>query len=385
MPFHGQFTQEIRLAGDNGPLGYTVGAFYFNESIKIDSYSFNTLAGGTVDGRAYQNQKTESWAVFANLDYDVSEQLNVAGGIRYSDDSKDFLAQRTRSPFGAPNTAVLRTSPNSSDLSFNVSATYAATDDLNLYARIARGYRAPSIQGRLVFGDTLSIAKKETVMSYETGVKGVAAEGRVRFDASVFYYRASDLQVTAVGGGANFNRLLNADKATGYGFEFNAEAQPVDRLMLTAGLSYNHTEIRDSALFTQPCGAGCTVRDPVGPIAGTVRIDGNNLPNAPRWIASVTAGYSWPVGEGSVFVFSDWAYRSKINFFLYDSAEYNDARLLEGGLRLGYRAPGEAWEIAAFGRNITNDQSLEGGIDFNNLTGFVNDPRTIGVEVKAKF
>ena len=385
VPFHGQFTQEIRLAGDNGPLGYTVGAFYFNESIKIDSYSFTTLAGGTVDGRAYQNQKTESWAVFANLDYDVSEQLNVAGGIRYSDDSKDFLAQRTRSPFGAPNTAVLRTSPNSSDLSFNVSATYAATDDLNLYARIARGYRAPSIQGRLVFGDTLSIAKKETVMSYETGVKGVAAEGRVRFDASVFYYRASDLQVTAVGGGANFNRLLNADKATGYGFEFNAEAQPVDRLMLTAGLSYNHTEIRDSALFTQPCGAGCTVRDPVGPIAGTVRIDGNNLPNAPRWIASVTAGYSWPVGEGSVFVFSDWAYRSKINFFLYDSAEYNDARLLEGGLRLGYRAPGEAWEIAAFGRNITNDQSLEGGIDFNNLTGFVNDPRTIGVEVKAKF
>ena len=385
VPFHGQFTQEIRLAGDNGPLGYTIGAFYFNESIKIDSYSFNTLAGGTVDGRAYQNQKTESWAVFANLDYDHSEQLNIAGGIRYSDDSKDFLAQRTRSPFGAPNTAVLRTNPDSSDVSFNVSATYAATDDMNLYARIARGYRAPSIQGRLVFGDTLSVAKKETVMSYETGVKGTAAEGRLRFDASVFYYRANDLQVTAVGGGANFNRLLNADKATGYGFEFNAEAQPVDRLMLTAGLSYNHTEIQDSALFTQPCGAGCTVRDPVGPIAGTVRIDGNNLPNAPRWIASVTAGYSWPVGEGSVFVFSDWAYRSKINFFLYESAEFNDAKLLEGGLRFGYRAPGDAWEIAAFGRNITNDRSLEGAIDFNNLTGFVNDPRTIGVEVKAKF
>lgn len=74
-------------------------------------------------------------------------------------------------------------------------------------------------------------------MSYETGIKGVAAEGRVRFDASVFYYRANDLQVTAVGGGTNFNRLLNADKATGHGFEFNAEAQLVDRLMLTAGLS----------------------------------------------------------------------------------------------------------------------------------------------------
>jgi iron complex outermembrane receptor protein len=385
VPFHGQFSQEVRLAGNTGALGYTIGAFYFRESIKIDSYSYNTLAGGAQDGFAYQNQKTESWAVFANLDYDVTEQLNVGGGIRYSDDQKKFLAQRTQSPFGAPNTAILRANPDSSEVSFNLNATYAVSDDLNVYARVARGYRAPSIQGRLVFGDTLSIAGKETVMSYEAGIKGVLPEARARFDAAVFYYNANDLQITAVGGGANFNRLLNADKAVGYGFEFNAEAEPVDRLLLTAGLSYNNTEIKDSALFTQPCGAPCTVLDPAGPIAGTVRIDGNSLPNAPKWIANVTAGYSWPVGEGEVFVFTDWAYRSKINFFLYRSVEFTDDKLLEGGLRLGYRAAGGKWEVAAFGRNITNDRSLEGGIDFNNLTGFVNDPRTVGVELKANF
>ncbi|TAJ71417.1 MAG: TonB-dependent receptor [Phenylobacterium sp.] len=385
IPFHRQFTQEIRLAGQNGPLGYTVGAFYFNESIKIDSYDYNTLAGGALQGYAYQNQKSESWALFANVDYDLSDRLNVGGGIRYSDDKKDFLAQRTLSPFGAPATAILRANPDTSEVSFNVNATYAATDNLNLYARVARGYRAPSIQGRLVFGDTLSVAKKETVMSYEAGIKGKLPEARARFDAAVFYYRANDLQITAVGGGANFNRLLNADKATGYGFEFNAEAEPVDRLMLTAGFSYNHTELQDSGLATAPCGSGCTVLDPAGALAGTVSIDGNSLPNAPKWIANITAGYSWPVGEGEIFVFTDWAYRSKVNFFLYESAEYNDDKLLEGGLRLGYRAPGERWEVAAFGRNITNDKSLEGGIDFNNLTGFVNDPRIIGVEVKTKF
>ncbi|MBJ7409289.1 MAG: TonB-dependent receptor [Phenylobacterium sp.] len=385
IPFHRQFTQEVRLAGQNGPLGYTVGAFYFNESIKIDSFDYNTLAGGALQGYAYQNQKSESWALFANLDYDVSERLNVGGGIRYSDDKKDFLAQRTLSPFGAPATAILRANPDTSEVSFNVNATYAVSDDVNVYARVARGYRAPSIQGRLVFGDTLSVADKETVMSYEAGVKGTLPNARARFDAAVFYYRANDLQITAVGGGANFNRLLNADKAVGYGFEFNAEAEPVDRLVLTAGLSYNNTEIKDPNLFTQPCGGGCTVLDPAGPIAGTVRIDGNSLPNAPKWIANVTAGYSWPVGEGEIFVFTDWAYRSKVNFFLYQSAEFSDDKLLEGGLRLGYRAPGERWEVAAFGRNITNDKSLEGGIDFNNLTGFVNDPRIIGVEVKTKF
>lgn len=385
MPFHGQFSQEFRLGGQNGALGYTVGAFYFHEAIKIDSYDFNTLAGGALDGYAYQNQKTESWALFANLDYDLSEQLNVGGGIRYSDDSKKFLAQRVQSPFGAPATAVLRANPDSTDVSFNVNATYKASDDLNLYARIARGYRAPSIQGRLLFGDTISVAKKETLMSYEAGVKGRLPEARARFDASVFYYRASDLQLTAVGGGANFNRLLNADHASGYGFEFNAEAEPIDRLILTTGFSYNHTKLDDPNLYTQPCGAPCTVLDPAGPIAGTVKIDGNPLPNAPKWIANVTAGYSWPMASGELFVFTDWAYRSKVNFFLYQSAEFQDGHLLEGGLRLGYRQPEQGWEVALFGRNITNDKSLEGGIDFDNLTGFVNDPRTVGAEVKAKF
>jgi iron complex outermembrane receptor protein len=385
VPFHGQFTQEARVSGDKGAFGYTVGAFYFRESIKIDSYDYNTLGGGALQGYAYQNQKTESWALFANADYDVSERVNVGGGVRYSDDSKDFLAQRTMSPFGAPNTAILTASPSSSEVSFNLNATFEVSDNTNVYARVARGYRAPSIQGRLVFGDTLSIADKETLMSYEAGVKARIPEARTRFDATVFYYKANDLQVTAVGGGANFNRLLNADKAVGYGFEFNAEAEPVERLKLTAGFSYNHTEMQDPNLFTAPCGSGCTVLDPAGPLPGTVRIDGNSLPNAPRWIASVTAGYSWPLAAGEVFVFTDWAYRSKVNFFLYESAEYQDKRLVEGGLRLGYRAAEDAWEVAGFARNILNDRSLEGGIDFNNLTGFVNDPRTMGVEVKAKF
>jgi len=385
IPFHGQFTQEVRLAGKQGPTSYTLGAYYFHEAIKIDSYDFNTLAGGARDGYAYQNQKTESYAAFANVDIDLSDKLNLAGGVRFSHDKKDFLAQRVTSPFGAPATPIQRANPSTSDVSFNLSATYAATDDVNLYARVARGSRAPSIQGRLVFGDTISVAKKETLMSYEAGVKGKAADGRLRFDADVFYYRANDLQVTAVGGGANFNRLLNADKAIGYGIEFNAEAEPVDRLILTAGVSYNHTELKDPNLFTQPCGSGCTVLDPAGPIAGTVRIDGNVLPNAPKYIANVTAGYSVPVGAGEVFVFTDWAYRSNVNFFLYKSAEYHDSHLLEGGLRLGYRFGEGRYEVAAFGRNITNDRSLEGGIDFDNLTGFVNDPRTLGVEVKAKF
>jgi iron complex outermembrane recepter protein len=385
MPYHAQWSQEVRLAGDAGPLSYTVGGFYFFEDVKIDSFDYATLAGGALDGYAYQHQKTKAWALFANLAYKLGDQLTVGGGVRYSNDDKKFLAQRLISPIGGGTTPVLRTDPSSDDVSFNANVTYEVNDDLNLYARIAKGYRAPSIQGRLLFGDGISVAKKETLMSYEAGLKAYALDRRVRFDLAGFYYKVDDLQVTAVGGGANFNRLLNAGHAVGYGVEFNAEARPIDNLALTTGLSYNHTKLDDPLLATAPCGGGCTVLDPAGALPGTVNIDGNPLPNAPRWIGNVTARYAIPAGDGEFFVFTDWAYRSKINFFLYRSVEFQDKRLLEGGLRVGYAAAGGKWEAAVFGRNITNDTSLEGGIDFDNLTGFVNDPRTWGVEVKTKF
>ena len=112
-------------------------------------------------------------------------------------------------------------------------------------------------------------------------------------------------------------------------------------------------------------------------------IDGNSLPQAPRWIANWTAKYGVPMGDGELYVFTDWSYRSKINFFLYESVEFQDGHQLEGGVRVGYKT--DSFDVAAFVRNLTNDTSAVGAIDFNNLTGFVNEPRIWGVEAGFKF
>jgi iron complex outermembrane receptor protein len=111
VPYHAQWSQELRLAGDMGALSYTVGGFYFYEDLKIDSINFDTLAGGIRNGYAYQHQKTEAWALFANLDYAVTNKLRVGGGIRYSNDKKDFIAQQLVSPAGAPPTPILSADP----------------------------------------------------------------------------------------------------------------------------------------------------------------------------------------------------------------------------------------------------------------------------------
>ena len=120
--------------------------------------------------------------------------------------------------------------------------------------------------------------------------------------------------------------------------------------------------------------------------AGQFFIDGNALPNAPKYIANVTARYGIPTASGGeFFVYTDWSYRSKVNFFLYESVEFTGKAYTEGGLRVGYLWNDGKYEVAVFGRNITNKVVATGGIDFNNLTGFINDPRTFGVQFKAQF
>ncbi len=386
LPQHDQITQELRLSSNEwGRFDWQLGMFYFYEDITIDSFNFDTLAGGVQNGLTLQEQQTNAFAVFASGDYDLTDRFSVRAGIRFSHDDKDFLAQRFESPIGAPPIGPIFASPDDSEVTWDLSGTYALNDEVNLYGRVARGFRAPSIQGRLLFGDTVSVADTETVVSYELGIKSLLSDGRVRLNFSLFNYVVDDQQLTAVGGQANFNTLVNADQTVGRGFEFDLDAFLTDEIVITAGLSYNDTEIQDENLAIQPCGAPCTVLDPAGPVAGTVLIDGNSLPQAPEWVANFTARYTKPLGAGEFFIYTDWAYRSEISFFLYESVEFTGDDLVEGGVRVGYAWDFGDQEAALFVRNLTDNESIVGGIDFNNLLGFVNEPRTWGAEYTYRF
>jgi len=389
VPSLDQFTQELRVASNNDKgLGYQFGVFYFNEKLNITSYDFGTPTDTTPAAIGNQRQVSDALGIFGSLNYEFDNGMKLQGGLRYNHDKRTMVAARpvdTRPGFlgfGGP-VAPQNASVDGDVLTWDASITAPVSEDVNVFARIARGYRAPSIQGRLVFGRTLSVANKETTMSYEAGLKSTLS-GVARFNLTGFYFSTKDMQLTAVGGASNFTTLINAKKVDGYGFEAEFEAKPAKGLTLTAGLSYNHNEIKDPNLYVAGCGAPCTVTNTqrVGS-PGIYSINGNQLPQSPRWILNWTAGYAAPVGNGEVYAFTDWAYRSKIQFFLYNSVEFSDDNMLEGGLRIGYRTG--KFDVAAFGRNITNDVSAVSGIDFNNLTAMVNEPRIWGLEVGIKF
>jgi iron complex outermembrane receptor protein len=87
---------------------------------------------------------------------------------------------------------------------------------------------------------------------------------------------------------------------------------------------------------------------------------------------------------GELYEYTDWACRSGIDYLLYDAAVFRGRSYLEGGLKLGYRAP-TGIEAFVFARNILNQIRIVSAIDFNNLTGMLNEPPIIGVELRAAF
>ena len=393
IPSLDQFTQEIRIASNNtGGLGYQAGVFYFDENLDIETFDFFTPMAIEPSAIVNQRQDSKAFGIFGSANYKFDNGLTLQAGARWNHDKKRLTAERQfdlRPGFigGGPVDPVTIKAKDSV-LTWDASALYEINPDVNVFARVARGYRAPALQGRILFDRDPSVASSEKTMSYEAGLKTVLLDRRLRFNLTGYYFRTKDLQLSAVGGGTNANLLLNADAVDGYGFETELEARPVTGLTLTAGLSYNHTEIKDNSLVVEVCAAPCTVTDtfdvpsiPFDP--GEVFIDGNPLPQAPKWTVNFTAGYEHPVGPGAIYIFTDWYHRSKINFFLYESVEFSDDQLLEGGLRIGYKT--DRYDVAGFVRNITNDESAVSAIDFNNLTAMVNEPRIWGIELGVKF
>jgi iron complex outermembrane receptor protein len=379
---HGQWTQEFRAESVyTGPFNWQAGVYLFHEKYEINAYNYDSLGGGAQTGVVPTEQKSDSWAVFGSVNYDVTSAFKVRAGLRYTHDKKDLTTQPDPSLI---TTNGLSDSRSDSKVSWDLSGTYALTPDLNLYARVATGYRGSSIQPASAFAAQTS-ASPETILSYEAGVKADLLDKRARLSLSVYQYEVKDQQLTAVGGATNATQLLNAKKATGHGIESTFDAYLTEQLFISLSGSYNNTKIKDPTLAVGVC-AQCTVLDPRDATGTLALIDGNALPNAPKWIANVNLRYGIPTASGGeYFIYTDWSYRSKVNFFLYDSVEFEGKSLLTGGLRLGYKWADGKYEAAVFGRNITNQVRVTGAIDFNNLTGFINDPRTWGLQFKATF
>jgi iron complex outermembrane receptor protein len=377
-----QYSQEFRVESKStGPLNWQAGVYYFKEDVTGGSDGYNSATGARTSRQASE-QNNKAWAAFGSVTYKLSDDLSVRGGLRYTDDKKDFL---TVTAIGFTPVGPDSVSESKDKFSWDLSTTYKLNRDVNVYARVATGFRAPSIAPASTFAQVpITIADAETITSYEGGIKADLFERRARVAFSLYDYDIKNQQLTVVGGNSNVTKLINAKKTAGRGAEFDLEGLVTPDLRVGASASYNFTEIRDPNISVGKCSSGCTVTDPVN-AAGNVVINGNPLPQAPKWIMNLNARYSMQLADGELYAYTDWSYRSKINFFLYEAKEFTGKPLTEGGLRVGYIWADGKYEVAAFGRNILDQRRITGAIDFINLTGFTNEPRTYGVQFKGNF
>lgn len=399
-----QWTQEVRLSSNgDGPFKWQVGGMYFDSRDDTEFYQRTFFLLPTAPTYNPNNfvrlhDVNTSYAGFGQVSYELTPALTITAGGRITEDKKQTrLVRSVRNaagtsdsfPAAAPRFVELKdTQP-----SWDVSALYVVNPDASIYARVARGFRGPTIQGRsAVFNSPFTTANSETIMSYEAGIK-TQPFANLRFNATAFTYRVNDIQLN--GNDANGNGVLfNADHANAYGVEAELEWRPIRNISISLGGSALHSEIKDKNVYAQVCALNgvvtCTVEDPTivrkifGSPAVLAQIDGNPLPNAPSYQIDAALRYDIPLGTGgNLFVSGDVNVQGYTNLVLYKTREFYASGNFEGGLKVGYTTADRKYEIAAFARNITNEKNLKGVIENYNAAVF-NEPRIIGISLSGK-
>ncbi|WP_010187434.1 TonB-dependent receptor [Sphingomonas sp. PAMC 26605] len=404
-----QLSEEVRLASNGtGRFKWQIGGIYFEsrDTTEFDQRGFFLLNNsfGTAPNPnnfvVLRNINT-SYAGFGQASYEIVPKLTLTGGVRVTyDEKKTRLVTPPRNAAGVstfPATAATNVRLADTQPSWEASLNYAVDPNVNVFARVSHGFRGPTIQGRnAVFSSAFVTAGSETITSYEAGFKSNLLGNTLRFNATGFYYKVHNIQLN--GNDANNNGLLfNANQAQAWGGEAELTWRPVRDFTLGLGGSVLHTEINDTRVYTPACflnGAlTCTVLNPTITIrnaagaatAVLAQINGNALPNAPKYQLDANARYDFPLGNGGkLFVGGDVTLQGYTSFVPYKTVEYTSEGTFEAGLKAGYTGPDNAYELAVFVRNVTNEKNLKGVLDNYNAAVF-NDPRIIGVTLSGKF
>jgi len=410
IPHHStQLTQEFRVvSAAEGPLKWQAGMFLFYEEVTANDDDYCAVGECVSSAPLFAlqditatKQKNDAEAIFGSLDYKFTDAFTATAGVRYTEDHRTMTSGFTDivTPFFGPpgnaTTAPFYAGKSASNVSWDVSGTYKLDPDVNVYARIATGFRAPTL-GEPGAGIGIQTTRAETTISYEVGTHADLFEHKARLHFDGYYYDVSNQQLSAVGGASNVTQLVNAAHTIGYGSELEFEAHPVPNLTFNVSGSLNITRIEDPNLVVAVGGGipspltdtlNPTFQRPgaFGPVTYAY-INGNPLPQAAKWVGDVSLRYDIPItAGGKLYVYTDWSYRSGINFFLYEAKEFDGPSLAQAGLKLGYTWADEKYDAAVFCRNCTNQIRTIGGIDFADLLGYINDPRIIGAQIRVKF
>lgn len=409
-----QFTEELQIASDGtGPLKYVAGLYYLWEKSEYDlGISGSAFAGfgplfpqfNRIAVAGYGRIRAKSFAPYAQLDYELSDQFTVTVGARYTRESKKLLfsygrigedngfafpdpATAIRAPFGRcqteppvnPGDPPLNTFLCEADqqtAKFNkftpkLTLSYKPNDDLLLYATVSRGFKSGGFN-LPAFGAVDAVAP-ETLDNLEAGWK--FQQGNIRFNGSVFHYDYKDLQIQITDQTTGGTRVKNAAAAKIWGIEADFTWAASDQFEFGAGGGYLDTQyknFRGDAYL--PCGqvaglpapdaqsqlgkaaalAACAGQGGLGlALAGGQELSGNRLVNAPKFSGYVRGTFTQPLdGMGKIQLSSILNYRTTAYF---DPANrFADKKRALLSARVQWTSENERFYLAVYGENLTD-------------------------------
>lgn len=332
-----QFSEEIRLAGDVDRLKWLAGFYYLDLDVKdtnggVTIGLFEGLFGDTVENLGFNgivnpyHTTSESWSLFGQLEYALTDDLTLIGGVRYIDEEKthryfDMLAQfpdgvrsgiDPRTVYIAPASTPYDGSRSDQVWAFRAQLNYTPTDNLLLYASWNRGtkaggFNAPLLPTAEFVTDELMNYRPEKLDAYEAGFKLDLADGRLRFNAAGYYYDYKDYQAFSIIGLDTFT--LNAQAET-KGFEMEMQASPIDGLDFQFGAAYIDAKVEDVP------GVTVDAVTPVGTIPAIIPGATVTPVQTPKWNLNGLARYEFPIGYGNIALQVDGQYRSEHFFTL---------------------------------------------------------------------
>ncbi len=383
----------------NGP-GLPPPPFFTNEQVAA-------LIGFGPPGSKVFNRgevDTRSYAAYFNGTYDLTDRLTLGFGARYSTEDKDvnwLLDGRLSGIFfiGSTGADPDNPSPLINDRTDDffapaVSLTYALTDDTNVYGRYAAGYKSGGFNLDYINADELAANQglefdKETVDSFEIGLKGTYFDGRLQLNLAAFMANYDDYQVNQfvdLGSGRTSIRINNAAKVETTGVEAEANWRVTNDFTVRASLG-----LLDATFDSFPGG-------------GTEGADasGNDLPNAPDTTASLGGIFyhDLPSLGSTLLLRADVNYASEFFSGANNDTEipYNSAfpgmipygqlpERTEVNARIGLISDNETWEVSLWGRNLTDETDPQDELRdfFGTVAKLPGMPRTYGVEFGWNF
>jgi iron complex outermembrane recepter protein len=364
-----QQSVELQATGESGALDYVFGLFYYEEEGQNyqNDTQFNcgtkaTPCTSPPGSDFFLHQKYDSFAVYANVGFQVNDKFRIAAGIRQTEDDKSADTEPVVGVIGASNTN------DGSETTWDLSASYKYADRLTFYGSIQSGYQAGQYPARpyCLFGnpDCFVATENVTAVNYEVGMKGELFNN-LQLSIALFNTEYTDLpyQVSSTTG-AGFNTVSIVVDQTSRGVELESTWAATDNFRLHATLGYIDADIDD-------------------PNPRAV------APLTPELTASISPEFTIPAGSGEVTFRADWSFRDEMfgepsndpaRFTLIESRDLINADV-------SYHSADDKWSLGLYGRNITDERYDNARLNTGDyvLVMLSNDASEFGLRFTKEF